>query len=60
MEKKEYLFDFKGGGWNSVYASSKSEAIKSAKEYWKPAEVDVNSFRVSTKADFENSMLNFW
>ena len=62
METKEYLFKFVGGGWNSVYASSKSQAIKSALSTWKDlqSEVDVNSFRISTKADKDQLLSNFW
>jgi len=61
METKEYLFKFVGGGWNSVYASSESQAIKSALSTWANLDaVDVNSFRISTKADKDQLLSNFW
>ena len=30
-KKHEFHFNFKGGGWNSIYAQSKAEAIAEAK-----------------------------
>lgn len=34
-ERKEYIFTFEGGGWNSVYAASEEKAIKAAMEEYK-------------------------
>ena len=34
-EMKQYIFTFEGGGWNSVYATSKEEAIEKALEEYK-------------------------
>ena len=61
-ETKEYYFSFVGGGWNSVYASSESQAIKSALMTWKDlrSEVDVNSFRLATKPDKDQLLSTFW
>jgi len=73
--KKEYLFHFVGGGWNSVFAKDKAEAIKKAKDLYEwggyksdgefsmdiksGLKVDDKSFRVSTKEDYDNLMRNF-
>ena len=59
----EYLFNFKEGGWNSVYALNKTRAIKAAKEEWKNSEgltVDVKSFRRSTPTESKQLMSNFY
>ncbi len=62
METKEYLFSFVGGGWNSVYASSERQAIKSALLAWKDlqSEVDVDSFRLATKEETDQLLSTFW
>lgn len=65
---KEYLYNFVGGGWNSEFAQTKSQAIKQAKARWEGAtqsgnphlEVDPNSFRISTKEDYRNLMSLFY
>ena len=66
--KREYLFNFVGGGWNSEYAFYQEQAIKQAiKKYDTPVEggrgvlsVDVKSFRVSTPADYKNLLSMFY
>jgi len=66
--KREYLFNFAGGGWNSEYAFYEEQAIKQAIEkYGKPVDegrgvlsVDVKSFRVSTPADYKNLLSMFY
>ena len=61
--RKEYLFNFKEGGWNSVYAFNKTQAIKYAKETWsdfKDLTVDVKSFRRSTPTESKQLMSNFY
>ena len=61
--RKEYLFNFKEGGWNSVYAFNKTQAIKYAKETWsdfKDLTVDVNSFRRSTPTESKQLMSSFY
>ena len=58
--KREYLFNFKSGGWNSEYAFYKEQAIEQAIEkYGNPEtqntlQVDTTSFRVSTPSDHQN------
>jgi hypothetical protein len=65
--RREYLFNFKGGGWNSEWAFYEEEAIKQAeKKYGAPTKsgticnVDTTTFRVSTPADYRNLMSNFY
>ena len=65
--RREYLFNFKGGGWNSEWAFCEEEAIQQAKEkYGAPTEsgticnIDTTTFRVSTPADHRNLMSNFY
>lgn len=43
----QYIFTFEDGGWNSVYAQSKAEAIQTAQEKYKDSsmlEPDPKSF----------------
>jgi hypothetical protein len=63
--KREYLFNFAGGGWNSEYAFYEEQAIKQAiKKYGDEVkgvlDVDVKSFRVSTPADYQSLMSMFY
>lgn len=63
MKRKEYLYNFVGGGWNSEFATTKRGAIKAAKARWKGDErlvVDENSFRVSTPTDYNNLLSLFY
>ena len=62
-ETKEFLFNFKGGGWNSVYALYKEEAIEKAQkeyEYSETLEVNPNTFRVSTPTDYKACLSTFY
>lgn len=63
LKKKEYLYGFVGGGWNSEWAKTKRGAISQAKKRWKdcpgPA-VDESSFRISTPADKNILLSLFW
>jgi len=62
----EFLFNFKGGGWNSEVAYTKEDAIEQAiTKYGNPdtqtsLRVDVASFRVSTPADYKANMSLFY
>jgi hypothetical protein len=61
--KKEYLFNFVGGGWNSIIAKNKAEAIKLAKAEYngsKSTKVDENSFRLKTEKDYKQLMSSFY
>jgi len=63
--KLEFLFNFKGGGWNSEIAFTKEEAIEQAIENYgvpedgKILNIDITTFRVSTPDDRRN-LLSFF
>jgi|688.fasta_scaffold691112_2 hypothetical protein len=63
--KREYLFNFKSGGWNSEYAFTEEQAIEQAIEkYGNPKtqitlQIDTTSFRVSTSSDYQNLLSLF-
>ena len=50
LKRKIYMYNFIGGGWNTIYAKTKRGAIRNARDEWKRQgcnlEVDVNTFRV--------------
>jgi len=54
-----WLYNYSEGGWNSVQASSKREAIRLAQEKSNLA-LDIDSFRPSTPQDFQNLMSSFY
>ena len=64
--KKEYLFNFIGGGWNSEMAYYEEEAIEQALfKYGHPdtqesLRVDINSFRISTPSDYKQQLSLFY
>ena len=64
--KWEFLFNFKGGGWNSEVAFTKEDAIEQALfKYGHPdtqemLQVDTSTFRVSTPSDFDALMRGFY
>ena len=64
--KKEYLFNFIGGGWNSEMAYYEEEAIQQAiTQYGNPEtqeslRVDINSFRISTPSDYKQQLSSFY
>ena len=55
-EKREYVYDFVGGGWNSEHAHTVEEAIDQAKARWADTnpwyELDTKSFRSITAASY--------
>ena len=61
-----FLFNFKGGGWNSEVAYTKEDAIEQALfKYGHPdtqssLRVDVSSFRVSTPSDYKAQLSSFY
>jgi len=60
--KKEYLFNFVGGGWNSEFAITRRSAIAQAKKRYKgnsECVVDEKSFRLSTPKDYKMCMSLF-
>jgi hypothetical protein len=65
--KRQYLFNFKGGGWNSEFAFTEEEALAQAIEkYGTPTvdsrilNIDTKSFRVSTPTDYQNLLSSFY
>ncbi len=64
--KKEYLFNFIGGGWNSEMAYYEEEAIEQAIfKYGHPntqesLRVDVTTFRLSTPSDYNAQLSSFY
>jgi len=57
-----WLFNFEGGGWNSVMAKNKEEAIQKAEqEYANSPNLTImpDTFRPSTKGDYEANMRSF-
>jgi hypothetical protein len=56
-ELKEYLFNFNNGGWNSIIAPNKKQAIKLAKAKYEDAagrlKVDESTFRIKTEKDYK-------
>ena len=60
--KREYLYNFVGGGWNSEYAHTRELAIKQANERWSDGkhQPDPATFRVSTPADYQNLLSLFY
>jgi hypothetical protein len=65
-KRYEFLFNFKGGGWNSEWAYTLEEAQELArKNYSDPkyrgvCDPDYSTFRVSTPADYRNLMSMFY
>lgn len=65
--KRQYLFNFKSGGWNSEFAFTEEEALQQAIEkYGQPNDsskvlnIDARSFRVSTPTDYQSLMSSFY
>ena len=64
--KWEFLFNFKGGGWNSEVAFTREDAIEQALfNYGHPdtqehLRVDVSTFRVSTPSDYKAQLSSFY
>jgi hypothetical protein len=62
----KFLFNFKGGGWNSEVAYTKEDAIEQAVfKYGHPdtqmnLRVDTSTFRVSTPTDLDALMRGFY
>ena len=63
LQKKEYLYNFVGGGWNSEWAKTKRGAIARAKKRWAGEAhliVDPKSFRISTPRDYQACLSLFY
>jgi hypothetical protein len=62
-DSKEYLYNFKSGGWNSEYATSKRGAIKQAKTRWNDKDgldVDETSFRLNNNPEHYKALLSLF
>lgn len=62
-EKREYLYNFKSGGWNSEWAVTSNQAYAQAMERWgdnPKLQIDPQSFRASTPADYQNLLSLFY
>jgi len=60
--RREYLYNFVSGGWNSEYAFTLEQAIEQAEARWAGKDgldLDKKSFRVSTPADYQNLLSLF-
>jgi hypothetical protein len=59
---KTYLFNFIGGGWNSVQAITEEIAIEIASQKYNDikTQVDVKTFRESTPGDYNNLLSLFY
>jgi len=59
---KEWLFNWKSGGWNSIYAADREQALKKAKAEWKNSNlvIDEDSFRICTPEDHKQLMSLFY
>jgi len=61
-EKREYIYNFVGGGWNSEYALTVEDAIAQAQARWgddKRLQVDTSSFRMSTPESMRSALSLF-
>jgi len=61
--KREYLYNFKSGGWNSEWAYTSNQAYAQAMERWgddPKLQIDPKSFRASTPADYANLLSLFY
>jgi hypothetical protein len=59
-KRREYIFNFVGGGWNSVYATYMEEATYAAQVQYGFEKVDKKSFRESTPEDMKNMLSLFY
>jgi len=59
--EKEYMITFKGGGWNTVYATNDEDALAKASEKYGDSEhTQVDSVMVSNSSMKEAAMRNFY
>ena len=62
LKNKMFMFTFEGGGWNSVFAVSKKDAIKLANEkYGRLKPIDKSFMEVEkNKQVYKNYLSSFW
>lgn len=60
---KQYMFTFKEGGWNTVWAKSLPGAFKAALAQYKDS-TELNprkdSFHLATREGLDNALSTFW
>ena len=62
-EKREYMYNFVGGGWNTEYALTVEEAIKQAKARWgddPKLQVDEKTFHVTNEKELRSAYSLFY
>lgn len=60
--EREYLFNFFGGGWNSIMALNELDAIEKIKSKYEDDTIcvpDLDTVRLSTEADYNYHMSQF-
>lgn len=59
-KNKEWMFNFEGGGWNTIYGADMEQAIKNAKAEYNStvSKVDEKSFRITNNEQIRQ-MLNY-
>jgi len=55
----EWIFNFQGGGWNTVRATTLEDAKKKVMEQYETYTPMLDSVRPSARADYEANMRNF-
>jgi len=63
LKRKQYIFTFEGGGWNTVWAKTKRGAVKAAKEEYKDSSLlnpIESSVRLATKDVLDSAMSLFY
>lgn len=59
-KKIEWLFNWIGGGWNSVMAVSKSDAIAAAIAEWGEGRIQISSMRPATPKELKSLLSEFY
>lgn len=62
-EKREYMYNFIGGGWNTEYAHTVEDAIKQARARWgddNRLQVDEKTFHVTNERELRSALSLFY
>ena len=63
LKRKQYMFTFEGGGWNTVWAKTLKGAIKAAKNEYKDSPTlnpIPSSVHLATEEGLQNAMSLFY
>lgn len=63
LKRKQYIFTFEGGGWNTVWAKTKRGAVKAAIEKYKDSSLlnpIESSVILATKERLDSAMSLFY